>query len=143
MLNNLPDDLLWYLASFLNVSDTLKIDHSFTIYYTSYAIKIQNWFRKYKESRDLRYLILRNEFQIRNEKMYTAYYANIFFNLYNMIKLKKTLKQYHFFARLKYFYRDTQNEDIFNNYDYILQNMTYSNCKIFLKKLPMELLLRI
>jgi len=140
MLNNLPDDLLWYLASFLNVSDTLKIDHSFVIYYTPYVQRIQKWFRKYKESRDTRYSILRNEFQIRNEKMYTAFYANIFFNLYNMKKLRKTLKEYHFFSKLKYFCRD---EYIFNNYDYTLQNMSYSNCKIFIKKLPMELVLRI
>ena len=140
MLNNLPDDLLWYLASFLNVSDTLKIDHSFTIYYTPFVLKIQKWFRKYKERRDLRYSILINEFQIRNEKMYTAFYANIFFNLYNIKKLRKTLKEYHFFSMLKYFCSD---EDIFNNYDYTLQNMTYSNCKIFLKKLPMKLVLRI
>ena len=143
MLNNLPDDLLWHLSSFLNVSDTLKIDYSFTIYYTPYAKKIQKWYCKYKERRDFRYSILKNEFQIRNEKMYTAFYANIFFNLYDMKKLIKNLKQYHFFAKLEYYTRYTQNEDIFDNYDYILQNTTYSNCKIFLKKLPMELILRI
>jgi hypothetical protein len=143
MLNSLPDDLLWHVSSFLNVSDSLKIDKSFNIYYTPYAIKIQKWYRKCKEKRDLRYSILKNEFQIRNKKMYTAFYANIFFNLYNMKKLIKFLKEYYFLSLLKYFCRDIQNEDILHIYDNTLENMTYSNCKKFLKILPMKLLLRI
>ena len=143
MLNSLPDDLLWHVSSFLNVSDSLKIDKSFIIHYTLYTIKIQKWFRKYKEKKDLRYCILKHEFQIRNEKMYTAFYANIFFNLYNMKKLRKFLKEYYFLSLLKYFCKDIQNEDILHIYDDTLENMSYSNCKKFLKKLPMKLLLRI
>jgi len=142
-MNRLPYDILFEISSYLNIIDTFKIniDNYFTLYYTPYIIKIQKWYFKYKKKRDIRYLILKEQFQIRNEKMYNAFYANIFFNLYNMKKLKKTLKGYHFYSNLDYYCSD--DEDILHMHENIIENMNYSNCKKFLKKLPMKLLLRI
>ena len=141
MLHHLPDDILFVISSYLNIIDTLKIDNCFNLYYTPYIIKIQKWYFKYKKRRDIRYLTLKEEFQIRNEKMYNAFYANIFFNLYNMKKLRKTLKGYHFYSKLDYYCSD--DEDILHIHENIIENMTYLNCKKFLKKLPMKLLLHI
>lgn len=146
MLSNLPDDILFEISSYLNIIDTLKVmtflkmDNCFILYYTPYIIKIQKWYFKYKKRRDIRYLTLKQEFQIRNEKMYTSFYANIFFSLYNLNKLKKRLKEYHFYCLLEYYCSD--DKDILHMHENIIENMTYSNCKKFLKKLPMKLLLR-
>jgi hypothetical protein len=154
MLNHLPHDILFEISSYLNIIDTLKfitsVDNYFIIYYTSYVIKIQKWYFKYKKRRDVRYLLLKEQFQIRNQKIYSAYYLNIFFSLYYLNKLKKNLKEYYFYSLLKYHYNDIENEDIdedekkniFELYKYTMKNMNYSNLKIFLKKLPMKLLLR-
>jgi len=152
MLSNLPDDILFEISSYLNIIDTLKVmtflkmDNCFNLYYTPYIIKIQKWYFKYKKRRDIRYLTLKQEFQIRNEKMYTSFYANIFFSLYNLNKLKKRLKEYHFYCLLEYYLRDIEKSEekliIFNLYEYTIKNMSYSNLKKFLKKLPMKLLLR-
>jgi hypothetical protein len=146
MLYHLPDDILFVISSYLNIIDTLKIDNCFTFYYTPYIIKIQKWYFKYKKRRDIRYVTLKEQFHIRNEKMYTAFYANIFFSLYNLNKLKKRLKEYHFYCLLEYYYRYIEKSEekliIFNLYEYTVKNISYSNLKNFLKKLPMKLLLK-
>ena len=143
MIKELPDDILWYLSDFLNVSDTLKIDNCFVDYYNPYVKKIQKWYRKYKEKRDLRYSILKNEFQIRNEKMYTAFYSNIFFCLYNLKKNRKKFEEYHYFCILKYFYKDEDFTEISELYNYTLNNYSYTNLKIFLRKLKINCILRL
>jgi hypothetical protein len=149
MLNLLSYDLLWYISDFLNIEDTLKIssinpkDNLFIIYYTPYVNKIKKWYTKYKNKRNIRYLTLLNQFQNFNKKMYNAYFSNIFFNLYNLKKLKKFLKEYHFYSLLKYFFKNSSNEtEILELYQLTINNMTYSNLKKFLKKLPVKLLLR-
>jgi len=156
MLDHLHDDILFEISSYLNIIDTLKfirslkIDNYFILYYTQYIIKIQKWYFKYKKRRNIRYVTLKEQFQIRNEKIYSAYYLNIFFSLYYLNKLKKNLKEYYFYSLLKYHYNDIEKVDrdgdekkyIFELYEYTIENMSYSNCKKFLKKLPMKLLLR-
>jgi len=144
MLQNLPDDLLFHISSFLDVIDTLNMEiKSFVVEYSQSAKIIQKWYRKYKKLRDIRYAVLLNEFSKRNEKLYKAYYANIFFSLYNQRKVRKLLKEYHFYCRLEYFYRDSTEKIIFEDYDNTLKNLTYTTIKSFLKKLPVYLILRL
>jgi hypothetical protein len=79
MLEKLPDDILFHVSTFLNVIDTLNMEiNSFVVEYSQSTKIIQKWYRKHKILRDTRYTVLLNEFSKRNERLYKAYYANIF-----------------------------------------------------------------
>lgn len=145
MINKLPEDILWEITKFLRVQDYLNAEWFLYIrvYYTPSAITIQRWYRKYKKSRDNRYRILYNEFQKRNEKMYDTFYANIFFSLYDLRKLRKRLNEYHFYSIMEYYLRESPNFiDLNLKYKYTLEKPTYTNLKKFLKELPPRLILR-
>ena len=145
MINKLPDDILWEITKFLRIQDYLNVEWFAYVreYYTPSVITIQRWYRKYKKRRDNRYRILFNEFQKRNEKMYDTFYANIFFSLYNLRKLRKRLNEYHFYSIMEYYLRESPNLiDLNLKYKYTLKNPTYTNLKKFLKNLPPRLILR-
>jgi hypothetical protein len=74
--------------------------------------------------------------------MLECYYANVFFSLYNIKKLRKTLNEYYFLSLINYFYRSSeQRESILCLYNKTLEKPTYTNLKIFLKRLPVKLIL--
>lgn len=144
MLEKLPDDILFHVSTFLDVIDTLNMEiNSFVVEYSQSTKIIQKWYRKHKKLRDTRYTVLLNEFSKRNERLYKAYYANIFFTLYNQRRVRKLLKEYHFYAVLKYYFQNDIDTKIFEDYDYTLKNLTYTTIKSFLKKLPVRLILRL
>lgn len=145
MIDRLPDDILWEITRFLSIQDYLDVGFfsDFRVYYTPSVITIQKWYRRYKKRRDNRYEVLFNEFQKRNEKMYDTFYANIFFSLYNLRKLRKRLNEYHFYSIMEYYLRESPNLiDLNFKYKYTLENPTYTNLKKFLKELPPRLILR-
>ena len=80
--------------------------------------------------------------------MYTTRYLEIFFVSYKIKQLIKRLKEYHFYARMDYYYRcdETEKEryeertNIFKLYRYTVENLSYSNLKIFLKRITIPLL---
>lgn len=144
MLNKLPEDIFLEISTYLNLIDKLSMGNYFSNYYNPFVTKIQKWYRKYKIKRDVRYLTLYNQFQIRNKKMYTSNYVNIFFSLYNISRLRKKMKEYHFYCTMDYFYRnDISKNNIFDLYYYTLTYPTYTNLKKFLKEIKMELKLRL
>ena len=93
-ISTLPEDLLYEIGSYLSLQDELKINYKLRETIEPSVRKIQLWYNKYNRKRDIRYFTLYNEFQKRNEKMLECYYANIFFSLYNIRKLRKTLNEY-------------------------------------------------
>ena len=138
-IDTLPEDLLFEIGSYLSLEDELKINYKLR----DTIRKIQLWYKKYKRKRDIRYSTLYKEFQKRNEKILECYYANVFFSLYNIRKLRKTLNEYYFLSLINYFYRSSeQRESILCLYNKTLEKPTYSNLKIFLKRLPVKLILR-
>jgi hypothetical protein len=153
VITNLPEDLQYNITTFLNIIDTITFYKSLNckflldVYYIS-AIKIQQWYKKYKSTRYIRYETLKAEYQKSNEKMYTTRYLEIFFVSYNVKQLIKRLREYHFYARMDYYYRcdETEKEryeeksNIFKLYKYTLDNLSYSNLKIFLKQITIPLL---
>ena len=119
MLSRLPEDLLIEISEYLNIIDILHLDkllklNYFYNLYTPNANIIQRWYRKYKKIRYTRYMIYYNEYQARNEYIYKTRYAQMFFSLYDIPKLKKKMKEYHFYCILDYFYRNENNSDIFD-----------------------------
>jgi len=152
-ISNLPEDLQYNITTFLNIVDTITLYDSLDFHYVlnhyhSSAIMIQQWYKKYKNARYIRYETLKAEYQKRNEKMYTTRYLEIFFVSYKIKQLIKRLKEYHFYARMDYYYRcdETEKEryeertNIFKLYRYTLENLSYSNLKIFLKRITISLL---
>jgi hypothetical protein len=138
-IDTLPEDLLFEIGSYLSLEDELKINYKLR----DTIRKIQLWYKKYKRKRDIRYSTLYKEFQKRNEKILECYYANVFFSLYNIRKLRKTLNEYYFLSLINYFYRSSeQRESILCLYNKTLEKPTYTNLKIFLKRLPVKLILR-
>ena len=145
MIDKLSEDILWEITKFLNIQDYLNIEcfSYFRVYYTPSMIIIQRWYRKYKKRRNSRYEVLFNEFQKRNEKMYDSFYANIFFSLYNLRKLRKTLNEYHFYSIMQYYLKGSPKlNDLNLKYKYTLENPTYTNLKKFLSELPTILIVR-
>ena len=137
------EDIFYEICSYLSLEDELKINHELRQSLEPHVIKIQIWYRKYKNKRDIRYTTLYNEFQKRNLKMLESYYGNIFFSLYNIRKLRKNLNEYHFYCILDYYYRGTPElESIVCLYHKTLSNPTYTNLKLFLKKLPIKVIFR-
>lgn len=142
-IDTLHEDLLFEIGSYLSIEDELKINYKLRETIEPSVRKIQLWYNKYNRKRDIRYFTLYNEFQKRNEKMLECYYANIFFSLYNIRKLRKTLNEYYFFSLIDYFYRSSdQRESILCLYNKTLEKPTYTNLKIFLKRLPVKLILK-
>lgn len=143
-ISTLPEDLLLFeIGSYLSLEDELKINYKLRETIEPTIRKIQLWYKKYKRKRDIRYSTLYKEFQKRNEKMLECYYANVFFSLYNIRKLRKTLNEYYFLSLINYFYRSSdERESILCLYNKTLENPTYTNLKIFLKRLPVKLILR-
>ena len=142
-IDTLHEDLLFEIGSYLSIEDELKINYKLRETIEPSVRKIQLWYNKYNRKRDIRYFTLYNEFQKRNEKMLDSYYANIFFSLYNIRKLRKTLNEYYFFSLIDYFYRSSdQRESILCLYNKTLEKPTYTNLKIFLKRLPVKLILK-
>ena len=152
-ISNLPEDLQYNIITFLNIVDTITLYDSLDFHYLlnhyhSSAIKIKQWYKKYKNARYIRYETLKAEYQKRNEKMYTTRYLEIFFVSYKIKQLIKRLKEYHFYARMDYYYRcdETDKEryeertNIFKLYRYTVENLSYSNLKIFLKRITIPLL---
>jgi hypothetical protein len=152
-LQNISDDLQYNITIYLNIVDTITLYESLDFYsllnyYHSFAKRIQQWYRKYKKSRDIRYQILLAEYQKRNNKMCSTKYLEIFFVSYNVKRLIKRLREYHFYARMDYFYRCDESEkegyiqrnNILKLYRYTLENHSYSNLKIFLKEIIIPLL---
>lgn len=150
---NLPEDLQYNVTTFLNIVDTITLYESLNFhdllnYYYSSAIKIQQWYKKYKTQRYIRYETLKAEYQKCNKKMYTTKYLEVFFVSYNIKQLIKQLREYHFYARMDYYYRcdETEKEryeeriNIFKLYRNTLDNLSYSNLKIFLKQITIPLL---
>lgn len=150
---NLPEDLQYNVTTFLNIVDTITLYESLNFHdllnhYYSSAIKIQQWYKKYKILRYVRYGTLKAEYQKSNEKMYTTRYLEIFFVSYDIEQLIKRLREYHFYARMDYYYRCDEIEkerykertNIFKLYRYTLDNLSYSNLKIFLKQITIPLL---
>lgn len=152
-ISNLPEDLQYNITTFLSIVDTITLYdtlgfHYILNHYHSSARKIQQWYKKYKNLRFIRYETLKAEYQKRNEKMYTTRYIEIFFVSYKIKQLVKRLKEYHFYARMDYYYRCDEYEqeryiertNIFKLYRYTLENLSYSNLKIFLKRITISLL---
>jgi len=145
-ISNLPEDLQYNIITFLNIVDTITLYdalgfHYLLNHYHSSAIKIQQWYKKYKNARYIRYETLKAEYQKRND-------LEIFFVSYKIKQLIKRLKEYHFYARMDYYYRcdETEKEryeertNIFKLYRYTVKNLSYSNLKIFLKRITIPLL---
>jgi len=152
-ISNLPEDLQYNITTFLSIVDTIILYdalgfHYLLNHYHSSAIMIQQWYKKYKNARYIRYETLKAEYQKSNEKMYTTRYLEIFFVSYKIKQLIKRLKEYHFYARMDYYYRcdETEKEryeertNIFKLYRYTVKNLSYSNLKIFLKRITIPLL---
>lgn len=138
------EDIFYEICSYLSLEEELKINHELRQSLEPHVRKIQLWYRKYKEKRYIRYTTLYNEFQKRNPKMLECYYGNVFFSLYNIKKLRKSLNEYHFYCILDYYYRDYSQEleSILCLYHKTLVKPTYTNLKFFLKKLPIKVILR-
>ena len=155
-IQNITEDLQYNITTFLNIVDTITLYDSLDFHYVlnhyhSSAIMIQQWYKKYKNARDIRYETLKAEYQKRNEKMYTTKYLEVFFVSYNVKQLIQRLNEYHFYARMDYFYRcdDSEGEryiertNIFKLYRYTIERPSYSNLKIFLKQITIPLLHRL
>jgi len=136
-LINLPDDLHYNITTYFNIVDTITLYESLNLqilinHYHSFAKRIQKWYKKYKKTRDIRYQILLAEYQKRNNKMYSTKYLEVFFVSYDVKRLKKRLNEYHFYARMDYFYRCDESEkerylqrtNIFKLYRYTLEHTT-------------------
>lgn len=148
MIYNLPEDLLIEITKYLNIIDILHLDNSLKLnyfynLYTHNTKIIQTWYRKYKKIRYTRYMIYYNEYQARNKYMYTTRYAQMFFSLYDIRKLTRRIKEYHFLCILEYFYRNETNKDIYDLYELVITHPTYYNLKIFLREVKIEILLRL
>jgi hypothetical protein len=147
-IQNLYDDLQYNITTFLNIVDTINLYNALDFQYLlnkyhSFAKRIQQWYKKYKKIRYTRYMIYYNEYQARNEHIYKTRYAQMFFSLYNIPKLMKKMKEYHFYCILDYFYRDEHNSDIFDLYEHTVTHPTYYNLKKFLRIIKVEVLLRL
>ena len=152
-IQNITDDLQYNITTYLNIVDSITLYeslyfHSFLTRYHSSAIMIQQWYKKYKKARDTRYETLKAEYQKRNEKMYTTKYLEVFFVSYNIKQLIQRLNEYHFYARMDYFYscdesdreRYIERTNIFKLYRYTIDHPSYYNLKIFLKEITIPLL---
>lgn len=148
MISNLPEDLVIEITKYLNIIDILHFDNSlklnyFCNLYTPNTNIIQKWYRKYKKIRNTRYMIYYNEYQARNEYIYKTRYAQMFFSLYDISKLKKKMNEYHFYSILDYYYRNENNSDIFDLYEHTITHPTYYNLKKFLRIIKVEVLRRL
>ena len=148
MLSQLPEDLLFEISNYLDIIDTITFEKSLRIqpsFFLPYALKIQSWYKKYKEARDVRYKVIYDEYQLRNKLLYDAYYAQIFFGLYNIRKLRKRIKEYHFYLLIDYYYRSDPDEmdRIISLLSITLENPSYSNLKQFARELKIELIMRL
>jgi hypothetical protein len=140
MIDKLSDDLVWYLSHFLPVSDSLKLGKPITDYYNPKALIIQRWYRKYKKIRELRYKILKNEFQL-NKKIYNCFYLNIRFILYDLSKLKIKMNEYLSESYLNFYLKNNTNKDEIKNIFFkTREEFTYNNIKYYLKMLPVKML---
>lgn len=148
MLSNLPEELLFEISKYLDIIDTITLEDSLKIepsLFLPYAFNIQRWYRKYKKARDVRYKVIYDEYQFRNKLLYRAYYAQIFFGLYNIRKLRKRIKEYHFYLLIDYYYRSDPDEmdRIITLHSITLENPSYSNLKKFVRELKIELIMRL
>jgi DNA polymerase III delta prime subunit len=148
MISNLPEDLVIEITKYLNIIDIIHLNNSLKLkyFYNLYTPKaniIQKWYRKYKKIRYTRYMIYYKEYQSRNDYIHTTRYAQMFFSLYDIPKLKKRMKEYHFYSLFDYYYRNEDNNDIFNLYEHTITHPTYYNLKKFLRIIKIEILRRL
>lgn len=151
MLSQLPEDLLFEISNYLDMKDRIMLDNSFKIepsllsLYLPSVYKIQSWYKKYKKARDIRYKVIYDEYQLRNKLLYDAYYAQIFFGLYNIRKVRERIKEYHFYLLIDYYYRSDPDEKdrIISLLSITLENPSYSNLKQFARELKIELIMRL
>lgn len=148
MLAKLPEDLLFEISNYLDIIDTITFEKSLRIqpsFFLPYVEKIQKWYKKYKKARDIRYKVIYDEYQLRNKLLYDAYYAQIFFGLYNIRKVRERIKEYHFYLLIDYYYRTDPDEKdrIISLLSITLENPSYSNLKQFARELKIELIMRL
>ena len=148
MLSQLPEDLLFEISNYLDIIDTITFEKTLQIqpsFFLPHVEKIQKWYKKYKKARDVRYKVIYDEYQLRNKLLYRAYYAQIFFGLYNIRKVRKRINEYHFYLLIDYYCRSDPDEKdrIISLLSITLENPSYSNLKQFTRELKIELIRRL
>ncbi len=149
MISKLPEDCLFEIYKYLNITETLILERSlkleyFKDLYSPYARTIQRWYKKYRKARCIRYEIYVNEYRIHNEYIHTTRYAEMYFLFHDARKLLAKLRTYYFYSLLKYYYRDDEDkEQMINHYEYTIKYPSYSNLKNFLRVININLLHRV
>ena len=135
-LSNLPRDLQFELGKYLNVRDSLKISPIFHIYYNSFATKVQQWYKKYKQIRKIKYNILYDIYEKDKSLVDSTFYTHMYLSMYNLRRYDQLLNK--MYGVVQYFV-DTQPENIQRTkhlklLEYTLENKSYTNYKKFFTK---------
>lgn len=124
-------DILFNIGKYLKVSECLKINSYFNVVYENHAKRIQNWYKKYKKIRDIRYKILYTEYKKDDTVFDKMSYMNIHLFSYDLKNLRDILNQDY---GLYKFTSNTYNRrEYFHLIENTVKNPTYTNLKKFLR----------
>jgi len=135
-LSKLPSDVLFEIGKYLNVRDCLKMALDFETFYNPFATKIQQWYKKYKQIRKMKYDILYDIYEKDKSLIDSTFYTHMYLSMYNLRRYDQLLNKMY---GLVHYFVDTQPHNPQRTQhlkllEYTLDNKSYTNYKKFFTK---------